>query len=75
MDPTTWVLDHIVEYFPEGGFPREAAVAGLAHAIAALEGKTNGLVFGMVTSAIDRDRAKILALARDALAAWARPSP
>ncbi len=71
MDPTTWVLDHIVDLFLEGGLTRARAVERLEGAIAALEGRSNGLVFGMVTSVIDRDRIpQILALARDAIRSW-----
>ena len=71
MDPTTWVLDRIVDHFPGGGMTREGALRTLDEVIRALEGRSTGLVFGMVTSAIDMGRApQIIALARDAIASW-----
>jgi len=71
MDPTTWVLDQIVGLFPGGGYDRGAAVRSLEGVIATLEGRSGGLVFGMVLSALDMARApQIIALARDAIAAW-----
>ena len=74
MDPTTWVLDRIVDHFSGGGMARAGAVRALAEVIGAMEGRTS-LVFGMVLSAIDMTRApEILALARDAIASWG-PEP
>jgi hypothetical protein len=71
MDPTTWVLDQIVGLFPGGGYNRGAAVPSLQGVIDTLEGRSGGLVFGMVLSALDMARApQIIALARDAIAAW-----
>jgi hypothetical protein len=71
MDPTTWVLDRIVEQYPETGIHRDVAVPSLKSLIATLEGRTGGLVFGMVADVVDGGRrAEIIALARDALAAW-----
>ena len=71
MDPTTWVLDRLIEYFPEGGMSRAWAVPALEEVIGTLEGRASGLVFGMVTSALDGNRIpQILALARDAIRSW-----
>ena len=70
-DQTEWVLDRIVELYPnaKSGFEPRMAIQSITEAIAALEEGRS--LFGLAHSALDASKAEqMLTLLRDALAAW-----
>jgi hypothetical protein len=72
-DQTEWVLDRIVELYPnaKSGFEPRMAIQSITEAISALqEGRSP---FGLAHSALDASKAEqMLGLLREALAAWSQ---
>ena len=72
-DYTEWVLDHVVDMFPGGGYGT-SAIEKLIAALAALRGEwpEKATLFGLwsTTAIADERRDDVVALIRQALHAW-----